>query len=323
MTPRRQSASGFTLIEIMIAMALLAMLSVGMLTTVNAIGRAQRGAAAIDAAQSGARAGLEMITRDVEMASAGAKSGTINFATGGTASLLAVRVTDGNNAPDQLDIITIDPTAQGTLLTPYAAGATNLSVSSSAGFAVGDQVQVSDLITAVVVVVTGTANNGGNPGLQINANTNALPQTFPAGSYVFRTRAVSYYIDTTTFGAQDPLLMLDPDGPGAQAGQPLAEGVEDLQVALGVDGSGDGLISSVGSAAGDDEWVGNVAGEVAPVNLTQLRSVRVTLVARTIMPTAGLRGQRPAAENHAGGLTADSFSRRVLRSELTVRNFNL
>lgn len=319
---RRSAGRGFTLIELMIGMALLAMLSIGMLTTVNLVGRTQRASAAIDVAQAAARAGLEMITRDVEMASAGARTGSIAFGNGAPAQLLAVRVTNSNTGPDQLDLLSVDTSAQATLMAPLAAGQTTLSVSSSAGFNVGDLIQVSDLTTAMVMQVSATTG-GATPSLSVNANGNPQPQTFAAGSYVFRSRAVRYYVDTTIYGPQDPLLMFDPDGPGPAAGQPLAEGVEDFQVALGVDANGDGVLTNVGAAAGDDEWIFNVVGEAMPASLAQLRAVRVTVVARTVLPQAGTRGQRPGAEDHAGAAAADGYSRRVLRSEMTVRNFNL
>ena len=56
--------------------------------------------------------------------------------------------------------------------------------------------------------------------------------------------------------------MYDPAGfAGPQAAQPLAEGVEDLQLAFGFDFNSDGNLVNVGAGAGDDDWVGNVAGE--------------------------------------------------------------
>lgn len=320
-TGRRVSGgqAGFSLVELMVAMALFAMLSVGMLTTVSLYGRTQRSTQAIDVAQAGVRASLELIARDVEMASAGSRSGTVFLANGAQPQLLAVRLTDNSATPDRLDLILVDPSAQATLMASYSTGQTTLSVSSTAGFAVGDLVQVSDLVTGVVVQVTAV----GATSLTIASNANPLPRAYPAGAWVFRSRQVTYFVDSTAYGAQNPLLMFDPDGPGARAAEPLAEGVEDFQVALGFDANSDGLISNNGAGAGDDEWIGNVAGEVAPATLTTFRSARITLVARTVLPGSGTRGSRPAVENHPAGSGADSYARRVLKSEITVRNFNL
>jgi hypothetical protein len=258
------------------------------------------------------------------MAAAAAKTGAIAFGGGGAlpVTALAVRVTDSSVGPDRLDLILVDPTVSATLVAPYSTGQATLSVDRITGFNVNDYVQVSDLTTAVVVQVTGTVG-GAAPVLNIVANVNPLPRAYAPGGYVFRSRQVSYYVDTP-LGAQDPLLMMDPDGPYlAGAGQPLAEGVEDFQVALGFDNNGDGVITSLGAAANDDEWVFNVAGEVAPLNLNALRVVRITIVARTVAQSAGVRGTRPAVEDHAAAPAADGYSRRVLKSEVTVRNFNL
>ena len=60
---------GFSLVELMIAMALFAVISLGLLDTVGLFGRTQRSVAALDVAESGVRAGQELITRDIEMAS--------------------------------------------------------------------------------------------------------------------------------------------------------------------------------------------------------------------------------------------------------------
>lgn len=315
----RTAARGFTIVELMVAMALFAVLSVGMLTTVSLYGRAQRNSAAIDVAQAGVRASLETVVRDLQMASAGSRGGTVYLANGASPQLLAVRLTDSSSGPDTLDLILVDTAVQATLMAGYATGQTTLTVSSTAGFAVGDLVQVCDLVTGVVLQVTAV----GASTLTVVANANPLPRSYVAGAWVFRSRQVRYYVDSTPYGAQDPLLMFDPDGPGARPGEPLAEGVEDFQVALGFDANGDGTIASNGAAAGDDEWIGNVAGEVQPASLATLRSARVTLVARTVAAVAGTRGTRPAVENRPGANAADGFSRRVLRSEITVRNFNL
>ena len=319
MSRRERAEAGFTIVELMVAMLLFAMLSIGMLTTVSMFARTQRSTAAIDVAQAGVRASLELISRDVEMAAAGARGGTVFFANGAQPQLLAVRVTDSSTGPDTLNLILVNPNAQGTLMAGYSTGQTNLSLSSTAGFGVGDLIQVSDLVNAVVLQVTAV----GGSTLTVVANANPLPRSFAAGAWVFGSRQVTYYVDSAAFGAQDPLLMFDPDGPGALPGQPLAEGVEDMQVALGFDTNANGILTNVGAAAGDDEWVHNVAGEVAPATLVALRAVRVTLVARTVQMGQGTRGTRPALEDRPGAGAPDAFARRVLKSEISVRNFNL
>jgi prepilin-type N-terminal cleavage/methylation domain-containing protein len=317
---------GFTIVEILIALALFSIVSAALFSSIIVVGRAQAAAARIDVAQGGVRAALDLLTRDLEMASAGARGGAITFGSGTPAQANAILVTDSATGADRIDLVLVDPTAQATTLAGFGAGQTTLTVDNTSNFQLGDSIQVGDLSTAVVLTVTGIGASGGTPTLTVAAPINPLPRIYPPGSYVFRSRSVSYYVDATLFGAagQDPLLMYDPDGAnGPIPPQPIAEGIEDLQIALGFDFNGDGQLTSIGAAPGDDEWLYNVAGENAPPTLAQLRSVRVTLVARTTSALTGTLGQRPAAEDRPAAQTADAFPRRVLHSEVAVRNLNL
>ena len=118
-----------------------------------------------------------------------------------------------------------------------------------------------------------------------------------------------------------PVLMLDPDDAGAAPPEPLAEGIEDLQVAVGVDVNSDGNLFENGTTG--DEWFGNAAGDAAPPlpTVQRWRAIRVTLVARTIKETGNEPvSSRPAAEDRGAG-TADKYRRRVLSTVVDVRNF--
>ena len=112
------------------------------------------------------------------------------------------------------------------------------------------------------------------------------------------------------------------DGNGPQ---PLAEGVEDLQVALGFDNNADGIITEVGAAGNDDEWTYNVVERSGSGEPGQL--ARGALHHRGQghrRPSAACRPFcRPKAEDRPAGTVADGFFRRVIRTEVAVRNFNL
>jgi len=127
-----------------------------------------------------------------------------------------------------------------------------------------------------------------------------------------------------SIGATDgvPTMMMDPDAGGAAAVEPFAEGIEDLQVAIGVDVNGDGAITEVGAAAGDDEWQGNMAGDAALSG--PIRAVRITVIARSTKPLAGpVAGfNRPAAEDRPADTALDKFRRRVLRQVVETRNLS-
>jgi prepilin-type N-terminal cleavage/methylation domain-containing protein len=335
-------ARGFSLPELLISLVLFSLIVASLLSIVLGAGRSQAYSARIDVAQSGVRQALEFMTRDIIMASSGASSGNIVDGASGVA-VLAVNVIDSTSGPDTLDLVLADPTAMANVTVGVTTGATTISTNIPTApapptftFKANDRIMISDLATATltnIVSATQAAPNGTLtlPALAHLANGIA---SYPPGSYVFRAKQVRYSVDSTTLAASGvnaalntiPLLMYDPDGAtGPQAAQPLAEGVEDFQVALGFDNNGDGLITENGLAANDDEWVFNVAGEAMPATLANLRAVRVSLVVRTTSAAldSGAHGQRPRAEDHAAAAAPDQFPRRVIRSEIAVRNFNL
>jgi hypothetical protein len=164
-----------------------------------------------------------------------------------------------------------------------------------------------------------------------------MPATgqYNAGSLVIRAVHAVFTIDLVD---TVPTLMMDPDQAGPAVPEPLAEGVEDIQIALGYDADANGITEN-GLAVDDDEWVGNFAGDSVcpnpapgcsvlagvcscPTGILAPRAVRVTLIART---TSGLIGNaapynRPGAEDHAASATFDTYRRRILRSMVEVRN---
>ena len=319
---------GFTLIELMVSMALFGLIAAGAMTLVLSGARMQSHSARVDVAQTSLRAAMDFITRDVVGASAGARSGQLTIASTAL-TVNAVVLThngDGPNGADGLELYTVDGTTAAQLTTAVAAGANTLPITyeQTTGQFLSTlpypaYVQVSDLSTGSIVAlksVTATA-------LALNEN---LPAGYAATAWVLPSRHVTYAINTTMFGAASTgnasMLTMDVNGAGAQ---PLAEGVEDMQVAYGFDNDGDGVVTEVGSSANDDEWLYNVAGEtVGTWSIANLRAIRITLVVKGTSVEGGQQNlpARPATEDHAGG-SVDGFIRRVLRTEIAVRNFNL
>ena len=149
-------------------------------------------------------------------------------------------------------------------------------------------------------------------------HSRAARSSYPAGSLVIRAQHATFSIGTIT-GDPTPMLLMDPDSGGTAAAVPIADGVEDLQVSLGIDTSTDGVGNPVGTGAGDDEWIYNVAGELPTAGT--YRAVRVTLVARSVgqLVGGGTVSTRPKIEDHAIG-TADHYRRRILRAMVEMRN---
>jgi type IV pilus assembly protein PilW len=98
-----------------------------------------------------------------------------------------------------------------------------------------------------------------------------------------------------------------------QDGQPLADDIEDMQIAYGVD-----LDSNYRITAG--EWMSMPIG----TDINKIKLVRVTLVARTAQPDPKLIGVTrvvPALEDHpARDVTNDGYRRYILRRIIHCRN---
>jgi prepilin-type N-terminal cleavage/methylation domain-containing protein len=322
---------GFSLVELMISLALFGLIASGAMSLVMSGARTQAHSARVDVAQSGLRAGLDYMTRDILSASAGAKTGALMVAATGAVVQPITVIDGGASGPDSIEIYTIDATYMGTVSDALgvAPGASSISIilnDANYPFVAGDLVQLSELNSATLVKLTGataTTLTGA-----VTNTPGGVTYSRPA-SFVFKTRHVKYSIANAYGNAGQGnglVLMMDLyDGAnGASNQQPLAEGVEDLQIALGVDSNADGLIGAenAGTANGD-EWVFNNAGDTAPVTVANLKSVRVTLVAKSTGAERGTFPLRPAAEDHTGGTVADGYFRRTIRSEVAVRNFNL
>ena len=103
----------------------------------------------------------------------------------------------------------------------------------------------------------------------------------------------------------------------------MAEGVEDLEVAVAVDTNADGVVTEIGAAAGDDEWLGNVSGETIPDPLpVSVRAIRITIVARTTKQFTGINTFKlGAVEDRAANGATDNFRRRTLSTIVEIRNF--
>jgi prepilin-type N-terminal cleavage/methylation domain-containing protein len=333
-----KSSRGFTLIELMISMALFGLIAAGAMALVMAGTRSQAHSARVDVAQSSLRAGIDFITRDAMMLSAGASTGIITV--GGVATP-AVNFTTNNNlningttSTDRLDMYLVDGSVASEIIGGVATGATTLPVTyestttAATVFSVASHpfVQVSDLKNAVVVGLTAVTNTGTT---SATLTVGALPTVnFATNSvYVLPSRHVIYQVASNVFGAANAtsntsMLTMTVNGVGPQ---PLAEGVEDMQIAYGFDTTGTGVGADIGLAADDDDWLYNKTGDTVKAGMTidKLRTIRITLVAKSTSTDSGASYNGiPLYEDHIA-IPGDGFIRRVLRTEITVRNLNL
>ena len=313
------AASGFTLVELMVALTIFSFAIAGVLSVAVSMTQGFRDQRAAVDAEAAAREPLDFLTDALRQASPGAP--TANIFDLATCSTSALTVTNNFSGAgwDQLDLIF----ASGAVVTStravwadQPADLASVVVNDASQLSVGDYVVISNLNQGHLVHIT--AISGTTLTFPITGcSTPAYPTGgYPSGSLVIRALHAQFSIGTVN-GV--PTLQMTSGG----VTEPLAQGIEDLQLALGVDpgNSATDALTEVGAAANDDDWVGNVAGDTALAGT--LRAVRVTLVARTATGYMGyaVPFNRPAAEDHAAATTFDTYRRRVLRAIVDVRNF--
>ena len=319
MKRRPRTQAGFTLIELMIALVMFSFAVAGVLAVAVSLVNGYREQRAVIGAESTVRSGLEIMGEALRGASPGVPSGAIRTVDSATCSSnLAFSVINSTSAPDEMTLVYAYGSVVTSSRTAYIVGTTQITVVDDSQISVGDTLLITDFATGHLVQVTGKPSAGVlNLAAQTcSTATMALPAGgYGAGSLVIRALRARFYIGTLD-GV--PTLFMDPDAGGSQAAEPLAEGVEDMQIAFGVDATTNGL-TEVGTVANDDEWQGNVSGDMALAG--SIRAVRITLTARALSPVSGTAGYvQPAAEDRAAGTATDNFRRRLLTSTIEVRN---
>jgi prepilin-type N-terminal cleavage/methylation domain-containing protein len=157
------------------------------------------------------------------------------------------------------------------------------------------------------------------------------PASFPVGALVIRAQIAHFFIDNR---GGVPALMVDVGGKGNQlAGtrsrnpEPIALGIEDLQIAVGIDMDESSTITEDTANPTSDEWLFNDSGDPPPAFSFADRpaqAVRVTLVARSRSESSDRINQdtRPPVEDRAAG-APDVFRRRTLRTVVQIRNWKI
>lgn len=316
MTAPRSSQGGFTLIELMISLVMFSFAVAGVLAVAVSMTQGFRENRMASSEEQAARVPMDLLTDAIRQAAPGVTDPT-QVQDADTCQLGAITVVDGGaNNPDSLDLIYALGGVVTTVSTAYLSG-TTLTVVDASQLAAGDRILVSNLSQGHLFTIASKSTN--TLTLSSPCSSIALPAAgYPAGSLVIRAQHARFSIGT--IGSDPtPMLMEDPDSNGSAAAEPIADGVEDLQVSLGIDTSTDGVGPPVGVGAGDDEWIYNVNGETPTAGT--YRAVRVTLVARSVgqLVGAGTVSTRPKIEDHAVG-TADNYRRRILSSMVEMRN---
>ena len=92
---------------------------------------------------------------------------------------------------------------------------------------------------------------------------------------------------------------------------PIVEGIEDMQIAFHVD-------TSATPDSRGDFWATH--RDVLSTEYGRVRSIRVSLVARSLLPLSKIRARRPALEDRKRG-PLDRYKRRNISFVVKIPNF--
>ncbi len=319
---RRRGQAGFTLIELMISLVMFSFAVAGVLAVAVAMASGFREEKQAIGAEVSSRGGMGFIGDAIRGSSPGLLGGnaltleTLNTTTGACPAGPFL-VTDSSTQPDEITAVFAYGSVVTSTRSVYDAGVdSTLDVVDASQFRNNDWILVTNYGRGHVVQVSSVTGNT----LTMSTSgtcTKAVMSSYNPGVLVVRVLRAKFYIADLDL---IPTLFMDPDAEGPAVGEPLAEGVEDMQVELGIDPAGDG-IAEVGGAADNDEWSGNYTGDAMPLPADIIRAVRLTLIARSTAPVTGIGNfYRPAAGNRTAAGSPDNFRRRVLHSTIEVRN---
>jgi prepilin-type N-terminal cleavage/methylation domain-containing protein len=340
--PRRRRERGFTLIELMVALVLFSLVIAGMMAVAVSMITGFRDQEITIATEGATRSTVDFLADAVRNTSPGVPQFdnlvALHAATCPTGAI-AIVANAANPAPltHTSDKLTVTYASGGVVTTATSAfagtsGAT-VNVVDATQLAANDYVIFTDFNTGHLVHVS--ASSGTAPGT-ITITTplcTGVAAKLPTSGYISgatviratRARFEIGVVDSDDIIGKVPVLTMDIDAEGPLAAEPIAEGIEDLQVVFGADSvTTDGVLSAESTTAGADEWFGNVNGEAVPLILpNSTRAVRISVVARTVRQFTGVNTFRLGAlEDRLQNGATDNFRRRILSTTVEVRNLN-
>jgi type IV pilus assembly protein PilW len=323
---RLRQQAGVSLVEVMMAVGVA---STVVLAAYTLMSHTENAAVINDQTaemQMNARIAMELLTKDLKEAGFG-----VNGPIGGCTN--AIMPVDKNPAgadagPDGFSVVA--PTLLSTLANQASGGQLTVTLQSGAiaaamlsGFGTGSTISLGGAWTATVNSIAGDT-------LTLSS-TLGQAAVFPAGTQIFWLQCVTYAVSTspTTCSGTGPCLL--------RGGVPVAEGIEDLQIAYACDGCAgvaDGIIDDqLGSAAGFDtgDFVSNSNWATSPMTPDTIRLARISIVARqtrtdpawiSTVPVVA-EDHNPATDPGFNGSAYRQIRRRLYTRTVQIRNLGL
>jgi len=348
--PSRQS--GFTLIELMIGMAVGIVVIAAAFTILTTTSKSLQANERIVDTQHNLRVAMELLARDLKLAGFGNPGVPIGACT--NVIVPADQTPTGpDSGPDSVQLLVPTTRATGsnrwTLRTPTTtAGVTQITLQPGA---------VADMVTSGLVANTSYVSIGGSATAQVtgyDASASTLnvaippPLWFQSEDAIYLLQCIRYRVvyapdPGNLCAGVTPCLTRGVAGvvAGPNAEAPIAEGIEDLQLAYACDGCVTAINSGIPNKVIDDQngsntfdqadFLSNVPWTVAPLTPDKIQLVQVALVARQSKNDQGF-GETIRAFVGSGGmavtgdhtLPADpNHRRRMLVRTVETRNVGL
>lgn len=248
-----QSTSGFTLIEIMVALVILGIATTAIFTTFMSQNKAYVVQNTVAEMQQNLRGGMQFLEMDARNAGYGLPpSAALKIPSmllgGGTISMVSgLGIADGDTTGfDNLYLISLSATAT-QLSDSMPSVSSEIKVVDPTGFQVGMIAIIFDSTNADVFQVTEIQDSNHiqhNPAGTFGMENKNFSKAYGEGSSVALINYSGYYVDTTTDPAH-PKLMRHVPGDNVLLSEIVADDIEDLQIRLvlqdGTERNGDGI----------------------------------------------------------------------------------
>lgn len=344
--------AGFTLIELMVGMVIAVIVTAAAFTILTTTSKSLRANEQIVDTQQNIRLATEMLARDFKMAGFGNPGVTIGNCTNVIVPLDQTP-TGTDSGPDSVQLLVPTARTSGTnrwtlKIPTNPAGAANLTLQAGA---VADMVN-SGLVANQSYISIGGATTVKVTGFNASASTIDVsilpPLWFQQEDQVYLLQCIRYQVvqlpDAANLcGGNAPCLTRGVAGvvTGPNAEAPIAEGIEDLQLAYACDGCVAAINSGIPDRIIDDQnasgsfdqadFVSNNAWATAPMTADKIQLVQIAMVARQSKNDQGF-GETNGAVVGSTGMTVTSdhalpadpnHRRRILVKTVETRNVGL
>ena len=349
---RSTEQAGFTLIELMVGMAVSVIVVAAAFTILTTTSKTLRANEQVVDTQQNLRMAMEMLARDFKLAGFGSPGVPIGNCTNGIVP--ADQNTGGaDTGPDSVQVLVPTTKASGanrwTLRLPTStAGTTVITLQPGA---------VTDMVNSGLTANVSYISIGGSATAQVtglNATASTLnvaippPLWFQTEDRVYLLQCIRYRVvpapdPGNVCGGVAPCLTRGVAGvvAGPNAEAPIAEGIEDLQLAYACDGCVTAINTGIPDRIIDDQnasntfdqadFLSNLTWTAAPLTPDKIQLVQVALVARQSKADQGFSeanntmvGSSTLTVTGDHSLPADAnHRRRILVKTVETRNVGM